>query len=58
MGDVALALMTGKAAKWLDRLTTQGQLPTSYTMFKSLFLKQYGILDDENEARDKHKFAM
>ena len=57
MGDVVLALMTGKAAKWLDRLTVQGQLPTSYTMFKTLFLKHYSIIDDENEARDTLKVA-
>jgi len=55
MLNVALALMSGQASKWLERLTQLNTEPTTWTQFEDAFLKQYAIIDDENRARDRLK---
>ena len=49
----AVALMTGNAACWVDRLEVQGKMPTSFEEFERVFLEHYSPLDDANVARDK-----
>ena len=45
--------MGGNAARWMDFLEVQGEVPTMYPDFKCMFIDQYAPLDDKNTAWDK-----
>ena len=53
MNAIAQALMRGKASKWLDRLECLETAPKDFIEVSMKFLEQFGILDNENTARDK-----
>ena len=47
------ALMGGNAARWMDHLEVQGEVPAMFPDFERMFIDQYAPLDDNNVARDK-----
>ena len=49
----SIALMGGNAARWMDCLEVQGEVPVMFPDFERMFIDQYAPLDDKNIVRDK-----
>ena len=48
----SVALMRGNAARWIDHLEVEGEVPAALPDFERMFIDQYAPLDDKNIAQD------
>ena len=45
--------MGGNAARWMDCLEVQGEVPVMFPDFERMVIDQYAPLDEKNIVRDK-----